>query len=88
FRFPLTLIVVEAAHSKQSSSEQVLDKCWIDWFPDTTKMSNKNPLVYFDVSIDGDPIERMVFELFSDTVPKTAENFRALCTGKMYSYTP
>ncbi|KAJ0519649.1 putative peptidylprolyl isomerase [Helianthus annuus] len=45
-------------------------------------MSNKNPLVYFDVSIDGDPVERMVFELFSDTVPKTAENFRALCTGE------
>ncbi|KAJ0794359.1 putative peptidylprolyl isomerase [Helianthus annuus] len=45
-------------------------------------MSKKNPLVYLDVSIDGDPIERMVFELFSDTVPKTAENFRALCTGE------
>ncbi|KAM0061269.1 putative peptidylprolyl isomerase [Helianthus debilis subsp. tardiflorus] len=43
-------------------------------------MSKKNPLVYLDVSIDGDPIERMVFELFSDTVPKTAENFQALCT--------
>ncbi|KAJ0822146.1 putative peptidylprolyl isomerase [Helianthus annuus] len=45
-------------------------------------MSKKNPLVYLDVSIDGDPIERMVFELFSGTVPKTAENFRALCTGE------
>ncbi|RVW54086.1 Peptidyl-prolyl cis-trans isomerase CYP95 [Vitis vinifera] len=42
----------------------------------------KNPLVYLDVSIDGDPIERMVFELFSDVAPKTAENFRALCTGE------
>lgn len=26
----------------------------------------------------------MVLQLFSDTVPKTAENFRALCTGKMF----
>ncbi|KAK1282825.1 Serine/threonine-protein kinase TOR [Acorus calamus] len=35
-----------------------------------------------DVSIDGDPAERMVFELFSDVVPKTAENFQALCSGE------
>lgn len=42
----------------------------------------RNPLVFLDVSIDGDPYERMVFELFSDVVPKTAENFRALCTGE------
>ncbi|CAK9154339.1 unnamed protein product [Ilex paraguariensis] len=45
-------------------------------------MSMKNPMVFLDVSIDGDPIERMVFELFCDVVPKTAENFRALCTGE------
>ncbi|XP_038711017.1 peptidyl-prolyl cis-trans isomerase CYP95-like isoform X1 [Tripterygium wilfordii] len=42
----------------------------------------KNTLVFMDVSIDGDPIERMVFELFYDVAPKTAENFRSLCTGE------
>ncbi|XP_037492326.1 peptidyl-prolyl cis-trans isomerase CYP63 isoform X2 [Jatropha curcas] len=42
----------------------------------------KNPLVFFDVSIDGDPVERIAFELFANFVPKTAENFRALCTGE------
>ncbi|XP_057438618.1 peptidyl-prolyl cis-trans isomerase CYP63 isoform X2 [Lotus japonicus] len=42
----------------------------------------KNPLVFFDVSIDGDPVERIVIELFASVVPKTAENFRALCTGE------
>ncbi|GKV18086.1 hypothetical protein SLEP1_g28509 [Rubroshorea leprosula] len=42
----------------------------------------KNPLVFMDVSIDGDPGEKMVFELFPDFAPKTAENFRALCTGE------
>ncbi|KAL2554425.1 peptidyl-prolyl cis-trans isomerase CYP63-like [Forsythia ovata] len=42
----------------------------------------KNPLVFLDASIDGDPVERIVIELFADVVPRTAENFRALCTGE------
>jgi peptidylprolyl isomerase/peptidyl-prolyl isomerase G (cyclophilin G) len=41
----------------------------------------KNPQVFMDVSIDGDPAETMVFELFPEVAPKTSENFRALCTG-------
>lgn len=39
-----------------------------------------NPNVYFDISIDGKKAERVVFELFADVVPKTAENFRQLVT--------
>ncbi len=42
----------------------------------------KNPMVFFDVSIDQQPAGRIVFELNADIVPKTAENFRALCTGE------
>ncbi|KAL0866767.1 hypothetical protein Bca101_045885 [Brassica carinata] len=45
-------------------------------------MKKKNPSVFLDVSIGGDPLERIVIELFADVVPKTAENFRALCTGE------
>ncbi|KAL6545410.1 hypothetical protein OROGR_009284 [Orobanche gracilis] len=45
-------------------------------------MTKKKSLVFFDVSVDGDPTERMTFELFTDVAPKTAENFRALCTGE------
>jgi peptidylprolyl isomerase len=41
-----------------------------------------NPKVFFDMSIGGAPAGRIVMELFSDVVPKTAENFRALCTGE------
>ncbi|ESW34470.1 hypothetical protein PHAVU_001G155500 [Phaseolus vulgaris] len=42
----------------------------------------KNVRVFFDVSIDADPVERIVIQLFDSIVPKTAENFRALCTGE------
>ncbi|KAI3957144.1 hypothetical protein MKW98_002771 [Papaver atlanticum] len=48
------------------------------WFHDEIK----RPTVYLDVSVDGGDPERLVFELFSDVVPKTAENFRVLCTGE------
>ena len=41
-----------------------------------------NPTVYFDMTIGGAPTGRIVMELRADVAPKTAENFRALCTGE------
>ena len=38
--------------------------------------------VFFDLTIAGAKQPRIVFELFEKEVPKTAENFRALCTGE------
>nr|DAZ86623.1 TPA_inf: venom-related protein PPI [Conus judaeus] len=40
------------------------------------------PRCFFDIQIDGKPVGRIVMELRADVVPKTAENFRALCTGE------
>ena len=41
-----------------------------------------NPQVFFDVTIGGQNAGRIIIELFADKAPKTAENFRALCTGE------
>ncbi|ODV86333.1 hypothetical protein CANARDRAFT_175244 [[Candida] arabinofermentans NRRL YB-2248] len=37
---------------------------------------------YFDISVAGEKLPRVVFDLYDKQVPKTAENFRALCTGE------
>merc|ERR1712045_851486 len=38
--------------------------------------------VFFDMTADGAPVGKIIMELRNDVVPKTAENFRALCTGE------
>ena len=35
---------------------------------------------FFDIEIGGEPAGKIVMELRGDVVPKTCENFRALCT--------
>ncbi|KAJ3604707.1 hypothetical protein NHX12_029447 [Muraenolepis orangiensis] len=41
-----------------------------------------NPKVFFELAFNGDVLGRVIMELAADVVPKTAENFRALCTGE------
>ncbi|CAH2061640.1 unnamed protein product [Thlaspi arvense] len=41
-----------------------------------------HPKVFFDMTIGGQPAGRILIELYTDKTPKTAENFRALCTGE------
>jgi len=41
-----------------------------------------NPVVFFDITAGNDPVGRIEMTLRKDVVPRTAENFRALCTGE------
>merc|ERR1712194_787331 len=41
-----------------------------------------NPIVCFDMTVGGESVGRIVMELRADVAPKTAENFRCLCTGE------
>ena len=42
----------------------------------------KNPRVFFDITIGSRAAGRIIIELYYDITPKTAENFRGLCTGE------
>merc|ERR1712005_52570 len=48
----------------------------------TRSSTMANPIVFFDMTIGGAPAGRIEMTLRADVVPKTAENFRALCTGE------
>ncbi|CAM9999150.1 unnamed protein product [Ascophyllum nodosum] len=41
-----------------------------------------NPQVFFDMDAGGEALGRITMELRADVAPKTAENFRQLCTGE------
>jgi hypothetical protein len=51
-----------------------------------TATNSQRPVTYFDISIAGEPAGRIIFQLYNDLVPKTAENFRPSCP--FHSSTP
>lgn len=51
--------------------------------PSKDAAQRRNPQVYFDIRIGSSDAGRIVILLRADVVPKTAENFRSLCTHEL-----
>lgn len=51
--------------------------------PSKDQQQKRNPQVYFDIRIGSSDAGRIVMLLRADVVPKTAENFRSLCTHEL-----
>jgi cyclophilin family peptidyl-prolyl cis-trans isomerase len=45
-----------------------------------------NPFVFFDIKIGEKSAGKIVFELYKNVVPRTAENFRFLCTNEEMTF--
>jgi len=52
-----------------------------------SEAKEQRPLVFFDISVADRPVGRIVFSLYNDLVPKTAENFRKLIKIDSWAYT-
>ena len=69
------------ARSKQVESKMVSKTLYKELRVAPRKRSTL-PHVWLDISIGGERAGRVVFELFAHKLPRTAENFRLLCTGE------
>lgn len=84
-RDELELCKKELAKDSQKQKQlfgSLFAKPLYDDTPDVKFWTGPLPRVWMDLSIDGGAPARLTFELFADKTPKTAENFRALCTGE------
>jgi len=72
-----TPVVEEGSALKRAAKEAIASSG-----AELIKKPKKNPQVYFDVKIGNTNVGRIIMLLNADIVPKTAENFRALCTGE------
>merc|ERR1712112_196106 len=72
---------LSAVQDKATSNTRISNS---DFINNLSKMTTR---VFFDMTADGAPVGKIIMELRNDVTPKTAENFRALCTGeKGYGY--
>jgi peptidylprolyl isomerase len=84
------LAAVKEAHADSKKKEKaafggMFDK--VDMYDDkkgplVPNAKGDNPHVFFDIKHGDEDIGRVVMQLYNDITPKTAANFRALCTGE------
>lgn len=74
--------IISSANKMSSFSKNIA--CFSSTSPGVKAVATNpsNPIVFFDVAIGNKSPERIEMELFYHVVPKTAENFRSLCTGE------
>lgn len=65
--------------SEQPSAENGDGESTVEVEP-AKEAQKRNPQVYFDIRVGSNDVGRIVMLLRADVVPKTAENFRSLCT--------
>lgn len=70
-------VIVSIVKKNKRDKGAYLLKC--EDLPGDATLTHK---VFMDISIDGDVVGRIVFGLYGNQVPRTVENFRALCTGE------
>ena len=74
--------VNNADGSKNEIEENSKDEAVNDADNTAKEMEKQLPKCYFDMTVNEEDVGKIIMELRSDVVPKTAENFRALCTGE------
>ncbi|KAL1420923.1 hypothetical protein MTO96_004293 [Rhipicephalus appendiculatus] len=66
------------SHWPSSESEDLFEECAAELNANTPR----NPYCFLELKAKGKPLGRLEIELRADVVPRTAENFRLLCTGE------